>query len=37
MNLEGKKSPAFSLEGNDGKKHSLDAYKGKTVVTVFLP
>jgi hypothetical protein len=23
-NLEGKKAPAFSLEGSDGKKHSLD-------------
>ena len=22
MNLEGKKAPAFSLEGNDGKKHA---------------
>ena len=29
MNLEGKKAPVFSLEGNDGKKHSLDAYQGK--------
>jgi peroxiredoxin Q/BCP len=37
MNLEGKKSPAFSLQGNDGKKHSLDAYKGKTVVMFFYP
>ena len=37
MNLEGKKSPAFSLEGNDGKKHALDDYKGKTVVLYFYP
>ena len=35
--LEGKKAPAFSLEGNDGKKHSLDDYKGKTVVLYFYP
>ncbi|HEX2928267.1 MAG TPA: peroxiredoxin [Candidatus Binatia bacterium] len=35
--LEGKKAPAFSLEGNDGKKHSLDEYKGKTVVLYFYP
>ena len=37
MNLEGKKAPAFSLEGNDGKKHALDDYKGKTVVMFFYP
>jgi peroxiredoxin Q/BCP len=37
MNLEGKKSPPFSLEGNDGKKHALDDYKGKTVVLYFYP
>ena len=36
-NLEGKKAPAFSLEGNDGKEHSLDDYKGKTVVLYFYP
>ena len=35
--LEGKKAPAFSLEGNDGKKHSLEDYKGKTVVLYFYP
>ena len=35
--LEGKKAPAFSLEGNDGKRHSLDGYKGKTVVLYFYP
>jgi peroxiredoxin Q/BCP len=35
--LEGKKAPAFSLDGNDGKKHSLDEYKGKTVVLYFYP
>src|SRR6266480_7754428 len=37
MNLEGKKAPVFSLEGNDGKKHSLENYKGKTVVLYFYP
>ncbi|HEX9663943.1 MAG TPA: peroxiredoxin [Candidatus Binatia bacterium] len=37
MNLEGKKSLAFSLEGNDGKKHALHDYKGKTVVLYFYP
>ena len=35
--LEGKKAPAFSLEGSDGKKHSLADYKGKTVVLYFYP
>jgi peroxiredoxin Q/BCP len=37
MNLEGKKAPPFNLEGNDGKKHSLNDYKGKTVVLYFYP
>ena len=37
MNLEGKKAPVFSLEGNDGKKHGLDDYKGKAVVMFFYP
>src|SRR5512135_2349339 len=36
-NLEGKKAPAFSLEGSDGKNHSLEDYKGKTVVLYFYP
>ena len=35
--LEGKKAPTFSLEGNDGKKHSLEDYKGKTVILYFYP
>ena len=35
--LEGKKAPAFSLEGNDGKTHALEDYKGKTVVVYFYP
>jgi len=36
-NLEGKKAPAFNLEGSDGAKHSLEDYKGKTVVLYFYP
>jgi len=36
-NLEGQKAPAFSLEGNDGKKHSLEDYHGKTVVLYVYP
>ena len=36
-NLEGQKAPSFSLEGNDGKKHSLQEYKGRTVVLYFYP
>ena len=36
-NLEGQKAPAFNLEGNDGKKHSLEDYKGRTVVLYFYP
>jgi peroxiredoxin Q/BCP len=35
--LEGKKASGFSLEGNDGKTHSLADYKGKTVVLYFYP
>ncbi|HEY7165582.1 MAG TPA: peroxiredoxin [Candidatus Binatia bacterium] len=36
-NLEGNKAPDFTLEGNDGKKHSLADYRGKTVVLYFYP
>jgi peroxiredoxin Q/BCP len=36
-NLEGRKAPAFSLEGNDGKRHSLEDYRGQTVVLYFYP
>src|SRR5918996_3988594 len=35
--LEGKRAPAFTLEGSDGKKHSLEDYCGKTVVLYFYP
>ena len=37
MQLEGKKAPDFSLEGSDGKQHSLEQYAGKTVVIYFYP
>lgn len=37
MSLEGKKAPPFTLEGSDGKQHSLSDYKGKTVVVYFYP
>ena len=36
-NLEKQKAPSFTLEGNDGKKHSLEDYRGKTVVLYFYP
>jgi peroxiredoxin Q/BCP len=36
-NLEGQKGPAFNLEGNDGKKHSLEDYRGKIVILYFCP
>jgi peroxiredoxin Q/BCP len=36
-NLEGKEAPDFSLDGSDGKKHSLSEYKGKAVVLYFYP
>jgi len=36
-NLEGKKAPAFRLQGSDGNEHSLDDYKGKTVIMFFYP
>ena len=35
--LEGQKAPGFKLEGNDGKSHSLEDYRGKTVVLYFYP
>lgn len=37
MSLEGKKAPDFSLEGSDGKQHSLKQYAGRTVVIYFYP
>ena len=35
--LEGQKAPAFSLEGNDGKEHALEDYRGRTLVLYFYP
>ena len=35
--LEGKKAPIFNLEGSDGKTHSPEDYKGKTLVLYFYP
>jgi peroxiredoxin Q/BCP len=37
MALEGKKAPDFTLEGSDGRRHSLSEYAGKTVVIYFYP
>ena len=37
MLLTGKKAPDFSLEGSDGRQHSLRDYSGKTVVIYFYP
>jgi peroxiredoxin Q/BCP len=37
MSLEGIKAPEFSLEGSDGKQHSLKDYTGKTLVIYFYP
>lgn len=36
-NLEGLTAPAFTLDGTDGKKHSLGDYRGKTVILYFYP
>jgi peroxiredoxin Q/BCP len=36
-NLEGQRAREFTLEGNDGKRHSLQDYRGKTVVLYFYP
>jgi peroxiredoxin Q/BCP len=35
--LEGQKAPAFILEGNDGKRHSLEDYRGQKIVLFFYP
>jgi len=37
MSLEGKKAPDFTLEGSDGRQHSIGEYAGKTVVIFFYP
>jgi peroxiredoxin Q/BCP len=33
----GDKAPEFSLQGSDGKMHSLAGLKGKTVVLAWFP
>ncbi len=35
--LEGKKAPAFTLEGSNGEQHSIKEYAGKKVVIYFYP
>jgi peroxiredoxin Q/BCP len=35
--LEGKKAPAFTLEGSDRKPHKLTDFSGKTVILYFYP
>ena len=37
IELEGKKAPAFNLEGSDKKTHTLADYKGKNIVIYFYP
>lgn len=37
MALEGRKAPDFSLDGSDGKRHTLADYAGKYVVLYFYP
>lgn len=37
MSLEGKQAPHFTLQGSDGKQHSLKEYAGKTVIIYFYP
>lgn len=37
MSLEGEKAPEFSLQGSDGKQHSLSDYSGKRLVLYFYP
>ena len=35
--LEGQQAPEFTLQGSDGKRHSLSDYRGKNVVLYFYP
>ncbi len=37
MIREGEAAPEFSLQGSDGKEHSLSDYRGKTVIIYFYP
>lgn len=35
--LEGKKAPAFTLEGSDGRKYSIKDFAGQKVILYFYP
>jgi peroxiredoxin Q/BCP len=37
MLSEGSKAPDFTLQGSDGKSHSLSEFKGKNVILYFYP
>ncbi|HBA70921.1 MAG: peroxiredoxin [Geobacteraceae bacterium GWC2_55_20] len=37
MSLEGQIAPDFTLDGSDGRRHSLQEYLGKPVVIYFYP
>ena len=37
MVKEGSKAPSFSLEGSDGKRHTLSEFKGSYLVLYFYP
>jgi peroxiredoxin Q/BCP len=37
MTLEGSTAPDFSLDGSDGRRHSLADYRGTTCVIFFYP
>ena len=37
MDLEGKKAPAFTLDGSDGRRHAIKDYAGQTVILYFYP
>lgn len=37
LDLEGKQAPDFSLEGSDGKRHTLATHAGRYVVLYFYP
>lgn len=37
MLLEGQAAPDFTLQGSDGKQHSLKDYAGKTLILFFYP
>lgn len=37
MSLEGKKAPDFTLDGSDGRRHSLSDFAGRTLIIFFYP